>query len=193
MKEKISVLAISGSTRAKSSNHQLIHAISKRYADKISVIFFEGLTDLPYFNPDNDTDEPPVTVTAFREAVRAADAVLICSPEYAIGVPGVLKNAIDWTVGNMTFSQKPVALITAGTSGFHAHKSLLGTLLIIESKISEEMQLIISAVKTKIDNSDNITHKETLAAVDSLIAAMAAAVQGNKTISFLTPPPLMGA
>ncbi|NIG53006.1 NADPH-dependent FMN reductase [Chitinophaga sp. Cy-1792] len=193
MKEKISVLAISGSTRAQSSNHQLIHGITKKYADKIAVTFFDDLTTLPFFNPDIDNETPPASVTAFREAVRAADAVLICTPEYAIGVPGVLKNALDWAVSNMAFSQKPVALITAGTAGFHAHKSLLGTLLIIESSISEDMQLVISAVKTKIDTAGNITNTETSEKINKLIDATIAAVQGNSDLTFLQPPPMMQA
>ncbi len=193
MSTPIKILAISGSTRKQSSNHLLIKALATLYKERITIDLFEGLTELPHFNPDLDMDHSlaPAPVADFRARIQAADAVLICTPEYAIGVPGTLKNAIDWTVSSMEFSKKPVALITAGTSGYHAHKSLLGTLLIIESRISEEMQVVIPAVKTKINNEPVITHMDTLLRLEQLMTALIAAVHaGENTEGFLTPPPM---
>ncbi|MBV7531585.1 NADPH-dependent FMN reductase [Chitinophaga sp. sic0106] len=185
----IKILAISGSTRQQSSNHQLIAAIAERYAGEAEVTLYNGLTQLPHFNPDLDQEQPPEAVAAFRAQLRAADAVLICTPEYAIGVPGSLKNAIDWTVSSMEFSKKAVALITAGTSGVHAHQSLLGTLLIIESRIREEMQLVIPAIKTKMSPEGVITHGETLTAIDRLMhALLAVAVAPREDDVYLHPP-----
>jgi len=185
----IKIMAISGSTRQHSTNHQLIAAIKERYATQAEMTLFEGLTELPHFNPDLDHEQPPAEVAAFRAQLRAADAVLICTPEYAIGVPGSLKNALDWTVSSMEFSQKPVGLITAGTSGVHAHKSLLGTLLIIESRMREEMQLVIPAVKTKISPEGVITHGETLTAIDRLMhSLLAVAAQPREDDAYLHPP-----
>ncbi|NLR63154.1 NAD(P)H-dependent oxidoreductase [Chitinophaga varians] len=189
MSQKIQLLAISGSTRQQSSNHQLIQAIAALAADVADVQLFEGLTGIPHFNPDLDTDQPPAEVTAFRERLRAADAVLICTPEYAIGVPGTLKNAIDWTVSSMEFSKKPVALITAGTSGVKAHASLLGTLLIIESKIATEAQLVISAVRTKVSREGVITDGDTLDKVKALVHALIAVVK-EEPVELLPPPSL---
>ncbi|MBV8255291.1 MAG: NAD(P)H-dependent oxidoreductase [Chitinophaga sp.] len=193
MSAPIKILAISGSTRKQSSNHLLIKALATLYKERVAIDIFEGLTELPHFNPDLDMDieHAPAPVTDFRAQIRAADAVLICTPEYAIGVPGTLKNAIDWTVSSMEFSKKPVALITAGTSGYHEHKSLLGTLLMIESRISEEMQLVIPAVKTKINNEPVITHMETLMRLEQLMTALIAAVHaGEDAEGFLKPPPI---
>src|SRR5688572_1709078 len=110
-----SILAICGSTRKVSSNLQLIHAIREMAKGRFDTLVFEGLDRIPHFNPDLDTDSPPLEVKRFRESLRAAEGVLVCTPEYAMGVPGTLKNAIDWTVSSCEFSRKPVALITASS------------------------------------------------------------------------------
>ncbi|MBO9730162.1 MAG: NAD(P)H-dependent oxidoreductase [Chitinophaga sp.] len=189
MSNKIKVLAICGSTREVSSNHHLIKAITTLSADIFDVQLWDGLTGLPHFNPDLDMlpESAPEPVQQFREQLTRADAVLICSPEYAIGVPGTLKNAIDWTVSSMHFSRKPVALITAGTSGFKAHQSLLGTLLIIESKIGEHAQIVVPGVKRKVNDQGVITDPETETQVRKLIATLAAVVAEEEVV--LLPAP----
>lgn len=183
MTNKINLLAICGSTRKSSSNHHLIKAITDLSADIFSVRLFDGLTAIPHFNPDLDMnpDAAPEAVKYFREQLHHAHAVLICTPEYAIGVPGTLKNAIDWTVSSMHFSKKPVALITAGTSGHRAHQSLLGTLLIIESRISTDTQLVIPGVKTKVTDNGTITDDITLTGIRKLIQSLAGLVNGSVT------------
>lgn len=162
------ILAISGSTRSKSSNSNLIHAISDLTHGSFEITVFTGLSDLPHFNPDLDNDNPPVAVADFRNKLKAADGVLICSPEYAMGVPGSLKNALDWTVSSCEFSHKPVAVITASSSGEKAHESLLGTLNIIEANIGDA-QLLISYVKTKINDKPEITDEGTLYAIKNML------------------------
>lgn len=158
------ILAICGSTRASSSNLNLIKAIESLYHKDFKVHIYEGLSELPHFNPDLDLtpEDAPESVAGFRGLLKNADAVLICTPEYAIGVPGSLKNAVDWTVSSMDFSQKPVFLITASTSGLKSHQSLLGTLLIIESKITEPTQFVVSSIKTKVNSAFEITDDHTL-------------------------------
>lgn len=168
------VVAISGSTRARSTNLNLIRAIAGMSTDSFKVTIYEGLLELPHFNPDEDMEPgmEPAAVKAFRNTLRAADAILICTPEYAIGVPGVLKDAIDWTVSSMEFCKKPVALITASTAGHHAHASLLGTLLIIESLITDATQLVVSSVKTKVNHNNQITDAGLLQQLQKLIQSL---------------------
>jgi NAD(P)H-dependent FMN reductase len=182
MTQVIKLLAICGSTRQSSSNHHLIKAITELSAGKFTVQVLHSLTEIPHFNPDLDMDaeSAPEAVQYFRAQLAAADAVLICTPEYAIGVPGTLKNAIDWTVSSMHFSKKPVALITAGTSGHKAHQSLLGTLLIIESKIAEDAQLVIPSVKTKVNDQGVITDHATEMQVRKLVHALADVAAGKE-------------
>lgn len=165
------ILGISGSTRANSSNGWLLRAVQQKTSPDIAFHIFEGLDRLPHFNPDLDTDEPPASVHEFRSLVKAANGILICTPEYAMGVPGALKNALDWTVSSMDFSQKPTALITAASQGFNAHQSLLDTLTVIEARITAHSSLLISFAKTRISSS-GITDPATDAAVDRVLEAL---------------------
>jgi NAD(P)H-dependent FMN reductase len=130
----LTILAISGSLRASSSNTALLRA-AKLAPENVQVTLYEGLGDLPHFNPDLDGENVAATVTDFRERLREADAVLICSPEYAHGVPGVLKNGLDWIVGSGEFMEKPVGLINASVASFHAHESLKETLTVMMAKV----------------------------------------------------------
>ena len=163
------ILAVCGSTRKSSSNLNLIYAISDLTKEKFSISVFAGLAGIPNFNPDLDNETPPGPVAQFRELLKEADGVLICTPEYAMGVPGSLKNAIDWTVSSGEFSHKPVALVTASSLGENGHQSLLKTLKIIESKITDQTQLLISFVKTKVSGDNKIVEAVTLNQINDLI------------------------
>lgn len=168
---KKKIMAIPGSIKASSVNLKLIKAIQDLTIDSFEISVFGKLAEIPHFNPDLDTEIPPTGVTVFRNSLREADGVLICTPEYAMGVPGVLKNAIDWTVSSMEFSKKPLALITASSMGQKAHSSLLDTLRIIESDVTDQTQLLISFAKTKISEDGRITDEKTLQEVKALIHA----------------------
>ncbi len=127
--------------------------------------------ELPQFNPDNDNEKAGDQVADLRRQLREADGVLICTPEYAMGVPGTLKNAIDWTVSSADLYRKPTALITASSVGEKGHASLLETLKVIDANITDETQLLISHAKLKVSNEYKITDDKTLAEVEMLIQA----------------------
>lgn len=171
MNDRKKIIAISGSTRQNSANLNLIHAICQLFSDKLDIIIFNGLDSIPHFNPDLDNATPPKTVIEFRALLKEADGILICTPEYAMGVPGSLKNAIDWTVSSMEFSHKPVALITASTLGQKAHQSLIETLKIIEADIPESSQLLISHIKTKL-SGDKIVDPVTLEQINKVMESL---------------------
>ena len=152
-------------------NHRLIKVITDLASDIFTVDLFQGMTDIPPFDPDLDGMDPPIPVFKLRSFLRQADGILICTPEYAAGVPGTLKNALDWTVSSMELSRKPIALITAATSGQKAHQYLLGTLLILEAMLTNDTQLVIPFVKTKVSAENRITDDQTLANVRNLIQA----------------------
>ena len=109
----IRLLAICGSLRAVSTNLTLLRAAELLAPPGVTIERFEGLGGLPHFNPDLDTEPPPQAVVEWREAVSRADGLIISSPEYARGVPGALKNALDWLVSSEVFPEKPVALFNA--------------------------------------------------------------------------------
>src|SRR5204863_3016067 len=135
--------------------------------------------EIPHSNPELDNDKPPKNVLDFREQLKQADGILICTPEYAMGVPGTLKNAIDWTVSSMEFSHKPVALITASTAGHKAHHSLMETLRVIEADIPDSSQLLISHVQTKLEE-DKIIDATILKQVENVIASLVNTISTTK-------------
>ena len=175
MRVRRKIIAITGSTRQRSTNLDLILAIGNLFSDVLEIQLFNAIADLPHFNPDLDIDPPPPSVAAFRLQLREADGILICTPEYAMGVPGSLKNAIDWTVSSCEFSHKPTALITASLSGQKGHLSLMETLKVIEAAIPADSQLVISFVKTKVKEAqivDAVTLDQVRHVIHSLIHVM---------------------
>lgn len=118
---------------------------------------YDGLATIPPFDPGLDNDKPPEPVTDLRNAIVNADAVIICTPEYAFGIPGQLKNALDWMVSSASFSGKPTALVTASTGGENAHAALLKVLGAIDCLIIDGSTLLIPYIRSKMDNEGNIT------------------------------------
>ena len=142
------IAAIPGSTKEDSTHLRLLKALQQDFQD-LTFDIYTGIGNLPHFNPDHDGDTPQESVRSFREKLRSADGILICTPEYAMGVPGTLKNALDWTVSSAEFYDKPVALITASTVGEKGHRALMETLLIMGSRISPDAHAVISSIKTR--------------------------------------------
>jgi NAD(P)H-dependent FMN reductase len=105
------IIAISGSLRATSVNTAVLQAAGKLAPAGMQIEIFEGIGNLPFFNSDLDGERLPQGVAGFRTIIGAADGLLISSPEYARGVAGVMKNALDWLVSSFEFPNKPVALI----------------------------------------------------------------------------------
>jgi chromate reductase, NAD(P)H dehydrogenase (quinone) len=129
------MLAVSGSLRAGSSNTAVLEAIAALAPADVSVEIYSGLADLPHFNPDLDTEMPPPAVRDFRVRLQASDGVLISSPEYAHGVPGSLKNALDWLVRSGELYEKSVALVNLSPRSTYAQASLMETLTTMTVKI----------------------------------------------------------
>ena len=104
------VLAISGSLRRASTNTAALEALARLAPEGVKVLVYRDLAKLPPFNPDDDVEDrpKPEPVETLRTLVGASDAIVIAAPEYAHGVPGVLKNALDWLVASETFAGKPV-------------------------------------------------------------------------------------
>jgi chromate reductase, NAD(P)H dehydrogenase (quinone) len=171
MKMKKKVIAVSGSTRSSSTNLNLIRAIETLYGEHFDMTIYNEIASLPHFNPDLEHPSPPEAVVTFRKKLREADGILICTPEYAMGVPGSLKNAIDWTVSSCEFSHKPTALVTASSVGQKGHAALMETLKVIEANITDDTQLIVPFAKTKISASNVITDDKTLVEITSLLNA----------------------
>ncbi|MBR0691014.1 NAD(P)H-dependent oxidoreductase [Bradyrhizobium manausense] len=132
------IAAISGSLRAGSSNTAVLRAAARLAPAGVEVILFEGIAELPFFNPDLDGDDVPAPVGAMRHLIGSVDGLLISSPEYARGVAGVLKNALDWLVGSHEFPDKPVALINTSPRATHALAALTLTLETMSARLATE-------------------------------------------------------
>ena len=120
----IRILAISGSLRTLSSNTAALEAAAYLAPTGVEVCLYHGLATLPHFNPDDDQLPLPDPVADLRRQVSMSDALLIASPEYAHGIAGVLKNALDWLVGSLDFAGKPVAILNTSPRAFHADAQL---------------------------------------------------------------------
>jgi NAD(P)H-dependent FMN reductase len=138
----VNILAVSGSLRATSTNILLLRAVSKLAATGVDFHLAEPLDRLPHFNPDHDVDPAPDAVRAWREELAAADGVVFCSPEYAHGIPGTLKNALDWDVSSGKLYRKPVVLVSASPyGGERGAASLLQVLGALHANVVREVHV----------------------------------------------------
>jgi chromate reductase, NAD(P)H dehydrogenase (quinone) len=178
MSEQFHILALSGSLRAKSSNTSLLQAIAALAPAHISVTLFNGLDALPYFNPDLDTDDAlPSVVREFRALIGQVDAVVICSPEYAHGIPGVLKNALDWLVGSLEFPNKIVANINASTRSHYAYDSLNEVLKTMSAHIVPEASLTIPIANNRVTEAEMVNDPNISTLLTSVIVHLVRARQ----------------
>ncbi|KQV14088.1 FMN reductase [Rhizobium sp. Root1203] len=109
--------ALCGSQRKVSTNRQLLEALRDHAPEGVTVEICELIGDLPIFNPDREGEHAPALVRQFAASVRAADGIIIACPEYAHGLPGGLKNALDWLVSGDEVPFKPVMIAHASHRG----------------------------------------------------------------------------
>jgi NAD(P)H-dependent FMN reductase len=137
------LLAISGSLRAASSNTAVLQAAARLAPAGVTIELYDKLGDLPHFNPDFDNERLPEIVAEFRALIDTVDGILISSPEYARGVPGTLKNALDWLVGSFEFPNKCVALINTSPRATYAQASLTTTLETMSARLVAEAMVTL--------------------------------------------------
>ncbi len=152
----MNILALSGSLRRASINTMLLRAIARIAPEDVGVTIFAGLGELPLFNPDLDL-QLPASVVAFHRAVSAADAVLFASPEYAHGVTGTIKNALDWLVGFEPFANKIVAVLNTSPRAQHADAALRETLRTMAAVIVESASISIPLLGAGMDEAAVVT------------------------------------
>ena len=139
------VLALSGSLRQASLNSAMLDMAQACAPAGMHVERFKTLHEMPLFNPDLEPFEP-APVAALRMAIQAADAVLIASPEYAHGISGVMKNALDWMVSTGALVDKPVVIWNASPRAAHALEAMRETLTVMAVRLigSAELNLLVS-------------------------------------------------
>jgi chromate reductase len=168
------ILAISGSLRASSTNTAALEAASRLAPDCVEVRLWRGIGDLPLFNPDLESGAPIASVEALRDALRSAAAVLICSPEYAHGISGVMKNALDWVVGSGELIDKPVALINASPYATIAHAALMETLRTMSARVIPDACVTLPVSSGKPGVEEMLASPEISAQLRNSLTALAA-------------------
>lgn len=172
------LLAISGSLRSASSNTTALRAVQAIAPAGVTIALYDGMDELPYFNPDLDGegDTPPASVGRLRALVGQADGLLLCSPEYAHGVPGALKNALDWLVSSQEFPGKPVALINIAPRATFAHASLSEILRTMSASVIAEPAFTIASVRKGLDVAGMLADPQIAhdlrAALDAFVQAI---------------------
>jgi NAD(P)H-dependent FMN reductase len=176
------ILAISGSLRARSSNTEVLRAAAALAPLGASISLFDGLAELPHFNPDLDAEGAvlPPAVQRLREQVGAADALLICSPEYAHGVPGSLKNALDWLVSGSEIPYKPVVLLNASSRSRHAQASLAETLRTMSTLIVTDGPIDVPLDGRRLDANAIVEMPDLANRIRAAWTALIAAVDASR-------------
>lgn len=174
------IIAISGSLRATSLNAAVLQAASRLAPTGVTIEIFEGIGNLPFFNSDLDGDRLPREVAEFRAVIGTADGLLISSPEYARGVAGVMKNALDWLVGSFEFPNKPVALINTSPRATHALAALTVTLETMSARLVNDASITLPLLGTAND-AESIAANAELAA--PLRGALERYVQAIRTFA----------
>jgi chromate reductase, NAD(P)H dehydrogenase (quinone) len=142
------LLAISGSLRATSSNTAILQAAGLLAPPGVVIEHYHDLGRLPHFNPDLEERLPP-EVIELRERVGHASGLLISCPEYARGIPGSFKNALDWLVASVTFPDKPVALINTSPRASAAQAALRLVLTTMSARLIDEASITVDLLSRR--------------------------------------------
>ena len=176
MNGKIRILGFAGSLRKASYNKAMLQAALEVLPDDALLDIFD-LEGIPLFNQDFE-QKPPEKVKQFKQGIRAADAILIATPEYNYSIPGVLKNAIDWASrphGDNAFEDKPVAIMSASGSmlgGARAQYQLRQTFVWLNMHALVRPEVIVNYADKKIDKNGRLTDEETRKRIRELLQAL---------------------
>ncbi|PPD50941.1 MAG: hypothetical protein CTY16_00715 [Methylobacter sp.] len=175
--KKLRILALSGSLRAASLNTLVLRTLANIAPEAIDVLVYPCLGHLPLFNPD--LEEPlPEPVADLKNHIIAADVLIIASPEYAHGVTGVIKNALDWMVGNESFANKPVALLNVSGRAVHAYAALREIVGMMSANIIDDASLTIPLYGKQLTEAEVLANPQTVLDLQTVLAALQKAVFG---------------
>jgi chromate reductase len=167
------LLALCGSLRAASINAAMLRAFARLAPAGIELRLFPTLGALPLFSPDLEADRPPA-VRALHAAVAAADGLVIASPEYAHGVSGTMKNALDWLVSFEPFIHKPTAVVNASPRAHHADDALRETLRTMSAGLVGEASFELPLLGAQWDEDAMAASADVAAVFAQVVAALRA-------------------
>ena len=166
-KESLNVLGVAGSIRKDSYNRALLRAAQELAPEGMAIVTFERVREIPLYDEDLEARSLPDSVVAFREAIRSADALLVVTPEYNHGLPGLLKNAIDWASRPPETSPlrgKPAAIMGAstGTVGTaRAQDQLRQVFVFTETYALDEPEILVGNCVERFDARGRLTDQVT--------------------------------
>jgi chromate reductase, NAD(P)H dehydrogenase (quinone) len=176
----VKVCGIAGSLRRSSYNRSLLRAAAELAPEGMTIALFDRLGDVPLYNADVEARGDPEAVVALKSAIREADALLIATPEYNYGVPGVLKNAIDWASrppSGSVLAGKPTALLGASparTGTARAQLALRQSLVFTQTPVLLGPEALFGEAQKKFAEdgtlSDEPTRKLLRAHLERLLA-----------------------
>jgi len=171
------ILGISGSLRRGSFNTALLRTAGELAPEGVDVILFDGLRDIPPYDEDLRQEGPQPAVEKLRDAIRRADAVLFATPEYNHGLPGVLKNAIDWVsrpIGENPLQNKPTAIMGAsgGVMGTVRAQQQLREVLQGFTPVLHTPEVLVSSAAGRFDDQGALTDGPTREFVQTLVSGL---------------------
>jgi chromate reductase len=174
----LTFLGISGSLRAKSLNTAALHAAAELVPEGVTLTFAD-ITDIPLYSGDVEAQGLPASVLALREQIKAADALLISTPEYNYSVPGVLKNAIDWASRPPAhpFAGKPIAIMGASPGALgtaRAQYHLRQMFIFMDGNLLNKPEVMISGAMSKFDADGKLTDEPTRQIIAAQLVALKA-------------------
>ena len=176
----LNILAISGSLRADSYNTALLQNAAKLNFPGISLTMFNLLAQIPLFNPDSKQADLPEPVSKLRQMIDHSDAIIISTPEYAHGIPGALKNALDWLVSFNEIILKPVAVMSVSTSelgAYRAHSALIKVLHAMNTNVIIDASLNVPFAKLKFNAQGELIDSGTLLSLENALTRITVCIE----------------
>lgn len=174
------LLGISGSLRQQSSNTTLLRAAQKLAPNRVEIMLYGDIALLPHFNPD--LEHPlPLSVAKLRSHIQKADGLLFSTPEYAHGIPGSLKNMLDWLVSGSEFMSKPVALLNASSRSSYAQESLKEIVKTMDCSFVEEASTTIDLLGKQYDEAAILANPEMAASLENALNMFIQAIHNKAT------------
>jgi len=172
------LLALSGSLRAVSLNTAALRAAAALAPPNVEIVLYDGLAGLPHFNPDHEAS-PGAAVRDLQARVAAADGLLISCPEYAHGVPGSFKNALDWLVGGSEIVYKPIALINTSPRSTLAQAALMEILRAMSTRLVIEAFVALPLLGRKLNEAEILADSELAEMLRSAVSELARWIRAN--------------
>jgi chromate reductase len=175
-----SILMISGSVRDGSVNSAVIATAVELLPDGTTAVVYDGLGELPHFNPDVDQDPLPRAVSELRRLIDESSALLFSTPEYAGAMPGALKNLLEWTVGGTETTGKPTGWINPSSMLNHAAGTYASLRIVLEytdAKIVEQACADVPVPRALIGDDGIVHDDEVRSTISRAVRALVGAIE----------------